>query len=246
MGSKYHTNLEQAGKVGYTKCGVELDFCKQCNLEAMTKKNLHRNGTIRRPGYDYSRAGAYFVTTCTSGRANLFGKIVKNEMRLNVYGRIVQEVWNGLPGHYPHVVLDAFVIMPNHIHGIVVLVDGVDLNDISVGAGFEWGTTGRLSGQFNPRLLPTLNPAHIPRHGLPEIVRAFKTFSARQINQLRHTPGIPVWQRNYYEHIIRNNAALNRIRQYIKANPAHWEKDRENPNGIGKRGFQTHANRKMA
>ena len=74
------------------------------------------------------RTGAYFVTTCTSGRANLFGKIVKNEMRLNVYGRMVQEVWNGLPGHYPHVVLDAFVIMPNHIHGIVVL---------SVGAGFK-------------------------------------------------------------------------------------------------------------
>ena len=112
----------------------------------MTKRNLHRNGTIRLSGYDYSRTGAYFVTTCTHGRADLFGKIVKNEMRLNVYGRMVQEVWNGLPGHYPHVALDAFVIMPNHIHGIVVLVD------VNVGAGFEWGTTGRLSGQFNPRL----------------------------------------------------------------------------------------------
>ena len=170
----------------------------------MTKRNLHRNGTIRLSGYDYSRTGAYFVTTCTHGRADLFGKIVKNEMRLNVYGRMVQEVWNGLPGHYPHVALDAFVIMPNHVHGIVVLV----------GAGFKPA--------------PTPNPAHIPRHGLPEIVRAFKTFSARQINQLRHTPGIPVWQRNYYEHIIRNKAALNRIRQYVRANPAHWGKDREN------------------
>ena len=197
----------------------------------MTKRNLHRNGTIRLSGYDYSRTGAYFVTTCTHGRADLFGKIVKNEMRLNVYGRMVQEVWNGLPGHYPHVVLDAFVIMPNHIHGIVVLAT-------PVGAGFKPAPT--------PKSAPTPNPAHIPRHGLPEIVRAFKTFSARQINQLRHTPGIPVWQRNYYEHIIRNNAALNRIRQYVKANPAHWEKDRENLNSIGKRGFQTHANRKMA
>ena len=93
----------------------------------MTKRNLHRNGTIRLSGYDYSRTGAYFVTTCTHGRADLFGKIVKNEMRLNVYGRMVQEVWNGLPGHYPHVALDAFVIMPNHVHGIVVLV----------GAGFQ-------------------------------------------------------------------------------------------------------------
>ena len=236
MGSKYHTNLEYADKVGYTKCGVELDFCKQCDLGAMTKKNLHRNGTIRLSGYDYSRAGAYFVTTCTSGRANLFGKIVKNEMRLNVYGRMVQEVWNGLPGHYPHVALDAFVIMPNHIHGIVILVDGVDLNDISVGAGFKPAPT--------PKFAHAPKPAPTPRHGLPEIVRAFKTFSARQINRLRHTPGIPVWQRNYYEHIIRNNAALNSIRQYVKANPCQWEKDRENLNGIGKRGFQTHTNRK--
>ena len=155
--------------------------------------------SLRLRGYDYSRTGAYFVTMCTQNRANLFGKIVKNEMRLNVYGRMVQEVWNGLPWHYPHVVLDAFVIMPNHIHGIVVL---------SVGAGLKPAPT---------------------RHSLPEIVRAFKTFSARQINESRHTPGTPVWQRNYYEHIIRNQAALNRIRQYIIDNPGHWEKDRENP-----------------
>lgn len=178
----------------------------------MTKRNLHRDGTIRLSGYDYSRAGAYFVTTCTHGRTNLFGKIVKNEMRLNVYGRMVQEVWDGLPGHYPHITLDAFVIMPNHIHGIVILV----------GAGFKPAPT--------PKSAPIANdfkPAP-PRHGLPEIVRAFKTFSARQINQLRHTSGTPVWQRNYYEHIIRNKAALNRIRQYIMVNPCHWEKDREN------------------
>lgn len=187
----------------------------------MTKRNLHRNGTIRLSGYDYSRAGAYFVTTCTYGRANLFGKIVKNEMRLNVYGRMVQEVWNGLPGHYPHVALDAFVIMPNHIHGIVVLTT-------PVGAGLKPAPT--------PKSAPTPKPASITndcktaptRHGLPEIVRAFKTFSARQINELRHTPGTPVWQRNYYEHIIRNNAALNRIRQYVKTNPDHWKRDREN------------------
>ena len=120
----------------------------------------HRRQLRRLCGYDYSRAGAYFVTTCTHGRTNLFGKIVKHEMRLNVYGRMVQEVWNGLPGHYPHVALDAFVIMPNHIHGIVVLAT-------PVGAGFKPA--------------PTPKSASTPRHGLPEIVRAFKTFSARQI-----------------------------------------------------------------
>ena len=177
-----------------------------CSMAIHRRRPEHRHQLRRLRGYDYSRAGAYFITACTHGRANLFGKIVRHEMRLNIYGRMVQEVWNGLPGHYPHVALDAFVIMPNHIHGIVIL---------SVGAGLKPA--------------PTPKPASTPRHGLPEIVRAFKTFSAQQINRLRHTPGIPVWQRNYYEHIIRNNAALNRIRQYVKANPAHWEKDRENP-----------------
>ena len=173
----------------------------------------HRRQLRRLHGYDYSRAGAYFVTACTHGRANLFGKIVKHEMRLNVYGRMVQKAWNGLPGHYPHIALDAFVIMPNHIHGIVVLAT-------PVGAGLKPAPT--------PKSAHAPKPAPTPRHGLPEIVRAFKTFSARQINRLRHTHGTPVWQRNYYEHIIRNKAALKRIRQYVKANPAYWEKDREN------------------
>ena len=116
-----------------------------CPMATHRRYPEHRHQLRRLRGYDYSRAGVYFITACTHGRANLFGNIVRHEMRLNIYGRMVQEVWNGLPGHYPHVALDAFVIMPNHIHGIVVLAT-------PVGAGFEWGTTGRFSGQFNPRL----------------------------------------------------------------------------------------------
>ena len=96
---------------------------------------------------------------------------------------MVQEVWNGLPGHYPHVALDAFVIMPNHIHGIVILVDGVDLNDISVGAGFKPAPT--------PKFAHAPKPAPTPRHGLPEIVRAFKTFSAQQNQSIASHPWYP-------------------------------------------------------
>ena len=162
----------------------------------------HRRRSLRLRDYDYSQAGAYFVTICTHNRTCLFGDIVDGEMRLNEDGRLAQSVWEALPKHYSHVELDAVVVMPNHVHGIIVLTA------TPVGAGFKPAST---------------------RHGLPEIVRAFKTFSGRRINQSRSTPGTPVWQRNYYEHVIRNDAALNRLRQYIAENPARWAEDPENP-----------------
>ncbi len=154
---------------------------------------------IRLQGYDYSRAGAYFVTVCTHDRLCLFGEIADRRMALNDAGRMVQQVWDDLPNHYSHVELDECVVMPNHVHGIVVIV----------GAGFK--------------------PAPTKRHGLPEIVRALKAFSARRINEIRNTPGVKLWQRGYYEHIIRNDDELNRIREYIANNPMKWEMDRENP-----------------
>ncbi len=169
----------------------------------------HHRRSIRLHGYDYSQAGAYAVTACTHGQASLFGRIANGEMRLNAAGRLAESVWDGLPGHYPHVALDAFVVMPNHVHGIIILADADQ--PPPVGAGFKPAPTMRT------------------RHGLPEIVRAFKTFSARHINECRRTPGLRVWQRNYFEHVIRNDDALNRIRQYIVDNPAKWSEDRENP-----------------
>lgn len=136
---------------------------------------LHRR-SIRLEGYDYSQPGAYFVTICTYQREELFGQVKDGRMCPNRLGAIVQSTSCNLPYHYPHVKLDAFCLMPNHVHGILVLVD----DDI----------------------VSCAKP--IIRHALPEIVRAFKSFSARRINTIRRTPGFPVWQRNYYEHIIRN------------------------------------------
>jgi REP element-mobilizing transposase RayT len=129
-------------------------------------------------------------------------------MRLSAFGRLVQSVWYDLPKHYPRVGCDAFVIMPNHIHGVLILTDVV-----SIGAG-----NGRAG--FNPAATG---------HGLPEIVRAFKTFSARRINGMRGTRGVSVWQRNYFEHVVRNEAELLRIREYVVNNPLQWELDIENP-----------------
>ena len=183
----------------------------------------HHRRSIRLAEYDYSQVGAYFITVCAHDRRCLFGDIVDGEMRLNVYGKTVRQTWDGLPGHYPHVELDAFVIMPNHIHGVIELTVGV-------GAGLKPAPTGPVPIiSVTTKPVPTISTPTIVRHGLPEIVRAFKTFSARQINAMLGTPGIAVWQRNYYEHIIRDEAEWDRIREYIETNPARWADDKENP-----------------
>jgi REP element-mobilizing transposase RayT len=163
-----------------------------------------RRRSIRLRGYDYARGGAYFITVCTKGRKLLFGDVVNGAMHLNDAGQVVQSVWDALPMHYPNVTLDAFVVMPNHIHGIIVLTSMRD-----VGAGFKPAPTGK--------------------HGLPEIARALKTFSSRRFNEMRGTPGVPIWQRGYHDRIIRNDGELRRIRRYIVNNPKRWLSDPENP-----------------
>jgi REP element-mobilizing transposase RayT len=179
------------------------------------KPDKHHRRSIRLKGYDYAQAGAYFVTICTQGRACLFGDILDGHMRLNECGGIVAWTWQDLPNHAPNVALDAFVLMPNHVHGIIVITD-------TVGAGSEPAPTTEPAPTE-----PT--PANTKRYALPEIVRQFKTFSARRINKCRGTPGVAVWQRNYYEHILRSEESLNRVRQYILNNPHRWTYDRQNP-----------------
>ena len=176
-------------------------------------------------GYDYSQPGAYFVTICTHGKQSLFGKIVDGEMQLNDFGKVVEFTWNDLVNHVDGIELGPFVIMPNHIHAIIHIIApantvgaGSDIN-ASVGAGSEPAHTE-----------PTrTEPAHTSARKqtpLSEIVRQLKTFSAKRINLLRKSTGKPVWQRNYYEHIIRNNESYLKIGDYILANPIQWENDR--------------------
>jgi REP element-mobilizing transposase RayT len=178
--------------------------------------------SIRLPGYDYAQAGGYFVTIVTRDRECLFGEVIEGKMRPNEFGCIVQAAWSELPDHYQGVQCDVFVVMPNHVHGIIVLVERGAVEESDVGAGLK-------------PALPNFRPATTPRAGfkpaptLTQIIRAFKTFSARRINELRTTPGLPVWQRNYYEHVVRGENELNGIREYIANNPVQWEMDRENP-----------------
>ena len=164
--------------------------------------DLQRRRILRLATYDYAKAGAYFVTICTHGKECLLGDVVNDEMVLHDAGRIVAAAWHNLPQHYGNTVLDTFVVMPNHVHGVLFI---------------------------GPTVTDADAPGAASRHGLPEILRAFKTFSSRRINEARGTPGATVWQRSYYDHIIRNETSLTRIREYIIRNPLQWSLDRENP-----------------
>ncbi len=143
------------------------------------------------------------------------------------YGQIVRSYWLKLPRYYSHLQLDAFVVMPNHIHGILVCADN------SVGAGFDSDPVAHAA-ELSAKPAPTHLSAQTSRHGIPEMIRGFKTFSARCINQRRKMQGVPLWQRNYYEHIIRNDESLQLIRQYIDNNPLSWQEDEFHPDCLSK------------
>jgi REP element-mobilizing transposase RayT len=186
----------------------------------------HHRRSIRLRGYDYSKTGAYFVTICTRNRECWLGEIVDGAMVLNDIGRIVQSVWEGLPDCFPTIALDAFVIMPNHIHGIII-----------VGAQFiapSFQTTPHSHAVFN-NIASNDKPAsvlfdqgvmnHAPTLG--KIVRTFKAASVRQIR--KNNRAYFAWQRNYYEHISRDEDELDRTREYILQNPSRWAEDENNP-----------------
>jgi len=171
----------------------------------MRKRRLRR---LR--NYDYSQAGGYFITICTYNREYLFGEIINQEMMLNYVGRIVEEWWVELEKKFSSVKLDDYVIMPNHTHGIITIVEG------------EWDDVGAIHE------LPLQDKIERRRMLIPKMVGYFKMNSAKYVNRVRNTEGTPLWQRNYYEHVVRSEDEWNRIRQYIRNNPLKWQLDREN------------------
>ena len=181
---------------------------------------IHHRRSIRLRGYDYSQAGAYFVTVCTRNRECLFGEIINGEMQLNDAGRMVRHWYRELERKFSDIECDTFVCMPNHVHFIVVNV-GADLRvrpDIDAG---------------NQQDEHIEQGEHIGSP-LQRVVQWFKTMSTNEYIRCVKQCGWPpfpgkLWQRNYYEHIIRNDENLNHIRQYIIDNPAKWNVDRDNP-----------------
>ena len=168
--------------------------------------------SIRLQGYDYSQSGGYFVTIVTYGREFLFGKILDGKMQVNPLGRIVQECWDEIPVHFPNTTTDIFCIMPNHIHGILIIHD-------TPGRGTIYRAPTRIH-QIEKFGKPTIA-------SLPTIIRSFKAAVTRRAGRELNSGNI--WQRNYYEHILRSQVDYEKIAGYIWDNPANWDKDEENP-----------------
>jgi REP element-mobilizing transposase RayT len=170
--------------------------------------------STRLRGYDYAQAGAYFVTLCVAGRLSLLGQVTAGEIHLSPAGTMVAEVWSGLDRHYP-VGVDAFVVMPTHVHGILVLGEDCD------GDGLRHGST-----------------APAPSLSLSTLVQRFKTFTQHEYGRGVASQGWPrysgrLWQQRFYDHVVRSERDLAAIREYIANNPLQWQLDRENPERLG-------------
>lgn len=162
----------------------------------------HHRRSIRLRDYDYSQAGAYFVTLVTFQRTEIFGTIVDGTMILNTAGQLVATSWLDLEQQFPGVALDEFIIMPNHLHGVIFLQ--------------EPGKSAPMNGVTLGRIIGALKSLSLQ-----------KLIAAVHNGEVEEFPG-KVWQRNYYEHVIRNDRDLNAIREYIQDNPLRWELDQEN------------------
>ena len=180
----------------------------------------HHRRSIRLKGHDYSQPGAYFVTICTRDQECLFGHVVNGEMRLNDAGEIAQRCWEEIPRHFPLVELDAFVVMPNHVH-VIIVIQG--RGEASVPLHVSKERPGSDASPLRQR------PNGTQPGSLSAIVQNFKSISTRRMNAARSTPGTPVWQRGFYEHVVRDEEELRAIREYVLGNPARWDEDENNP-----------------
>ena len=184
--------------------------------------NLHHRRSLRLKNYDYSQAGAYFLTICAYKHQTLFGKIIDGKMQLNQLGEVLAEEWERSAQIRQEIDLDYSVIMPNHLHGIVIINN--------LGTNKHVGVNGRS---------PSGNALRMKSHSISSLMTGFKSAVTKRINRIRYhgeqlTAPAPVWQRNYYEHIIRDETSLNQHRQYIIENPLKWESDKLHPNNSSK------------
>ncbi len=232
------------------------------------KSNLPRRRAMRLRGYDYSQPGAYFVTICVQHRQCLFGAIIDGKMHLNEIGEIVVECWNRIPQHFSSVEIGEYVIMPNHIHGIIAW----DIAEVrspnpqenakkrrgevtspSLGKNAEARSPNpqenarKRRGEVtspslgknaearspNPQENARKRRGEVTSPSLGKIVAYFKYQSTKHINQHHNTPGTRIWQRNYHDHIIRDDIDLQRLREYIQNNPRKWELDQLHPDNNG-------------
>jgi REP element-mobilizing transposase RayT len=181
----------------------------------------HHRRSIRIQGYDYSKPGLYFITICTEKKNCIFGTIIDKKSILNDLGSIAKKFWVEIPNHFPNVLLHQFIVMPNHIHGIIELKSGV------VGAPNVVGAQNFVPLQQQQQIIiPKRNEFQkIIPHSIGAIVRGYKTGVTKWYRQQSNSGYDRLWQRNYYEHIIRDEKSYHIISKYIVNNPLHWKSD---------------------
>jgi putative transposase len=165
---------------------------------------MRQRKQLRLKDYDYRNDNAYFVTVCVKEHKKILGTINKQNVILNEFGKIVDASWTDLTNHYKNILLGEYIVMPNHFHGILIID-----NNLGLRADLNSAPTQRC-------------------HGLPEFIRAFKSFSTRKIKSINNAFSM-VWQRGYYDRIIRNENELQKIQEYIINNPINWDEDEYNP-----------------
>jgi REP element-mobilizing transposase RayT len=206
---------------------------------------IHHRRSIRLHGYDYARGGVYFITICTQDMASIFGVVAEGEMFLNEAGRLVQEAWEGLPNRFESLILDAFQVMPNHMHGVFVL-PGPGLDPAlakATGARIvqpyqdrrgracptRVGSREVNQGMASRPFTASSVTARPRRTSIGDVVGAFKSISTIAVNRLLSRTGTRLLHENFFEHIVRDVVELKMIRDYIIHNPQRWLEDPDNP-----------------
>jgi len=174
-------------------------------------RGKYRIETARLKNWDYGSSGYYFVTICVKNRECVFGNVDDNKMILSESGKIAEKFWLEIPAHFPSVKLDEFIIMPNHIHGIIIIDNHRDV-------------ACNVSTRTNNKIMSIISPK---RGSLSTVIRSYKSNCTKTINKT-HNNIYFQWQLRFYDHIIRDEKSLNNIRNYIINNPLNWDKDEEN------------------
>lgn len=194
-------------------------------------RNKYRVASNRWQFWDYSAPAHYFITICIAGRQCILGNVLNKKMRLSEYGRIVENEFQKIPQYHKRVVLDEWVVMPNHIHCIITLGDYDFDNGVSL---FDNNNVAKIHEFSLLPSFPLQNPTieQIKQYRkqrrkmiIPKLVGKFQMQTSKQMNILRNTPGVKNWQSNYHDHVIRNDDSYKRIRHYILINPQKWGED---------------------
>ncbi len=199
---------------------------------------IHHRKSIRLEEFDYTNPWWYYVTICSYNHRSIFGGVKNGKMILNNYGEIVKDEWLKTPTIRKNIDLDYYVIMPNHIQGIIIIERRGELNSpqdkgendlfskkVVKDSPPDTGEENSLPGKGVTHYAPTKDNFKSPSQTLGSFIRGFKSAVTKRINAQRKTYGDSIWQRNYYEHIIRNERDLYNIRRYIELNPLKWEMD---------------------